>query len=172
MLFVFFVLISLITALMLSALTKFISLSSFNKTLKEIGIHKQLRPLLTVGVPAFESILAFLLCFKETRLLSLSLIIVLLLIFSFITIKMMGSAKKVNCNCFGNIVSETFGWKTISHIVLFMMMDLIIGINVNRTYQMVFKIDEVIVSVLICLGFFGLYALRSEFLEYKKKGVR
>lgn len=101
-----------------SAITKMFSLSSFNKTVQEIGIHKNWSMQLSILLVVFEILISFLILFDKTKTYTSFSICGLMLVFATISIRTINIKSEVKCSCFGSLSEEKLGIKTLVRILI------------------------------------------------------
>ena len=163
-----FLQVFLMILLILSALSKFLTIQEFQATIHGLGFGQYLSKFLAIIVPTGEFIIALSLAFSSLVFSGLISLILLLLIFLFVTIYALYTKKKIKCNCFGGLTNEEFGMNTIVHILLFFLLDTYLLLNAPSKNILDYPLNDLINTSFSSIGIVMLYVLGSTFYDYKK----
>lgn len=150
---------------LVSGVAKLLSRHSFYDTLLEIGL-KENSSAKTVSwlFPLAEIVVAVLLLIERTRLTGAIMILAMLILFVMISIRALATKeKKINCQCFGNLVEESLGASTlIRSAVLFLC---VIPLLLHREETGLYQLSglEMEFAFLFSIGIIALYALLTAY---------
>ncbi|MBD8499011.1 MauE/DoxX family redox-associated membrane protein [Paenibacillus arenosi] len=153
-----------------SALSKFMNPLPFRRTLEQLGVASKLVPLSTRVVPTTEFIVAVFIVVEETRILGQIGIGALLLSFSWSVWRARG--KELDCNCFGNLLPEQFGMKTMARILLLAAMVVYLFVYSQPTGLQGAQIQEWLAALFITLSILTGYGLLSAMHQFRKTSLK
>lgn len=164
-----FAMVFLIAVFSVSAAAKLWDRTSFRRTLQDLQLPPILVNLGVFAVPAGELLFALLLLPNKTRMTGLLGLGAMLLIFSYAAWRASRLHQQISCNCFGNLVPETFGWHTAVKIVLLgIAVAYAIGWPMDYAHLWEIPLLELAAAGLISFALLLMYAL---WLVMKEKQV-
>ncbi|MBP1993581.1 MauE/DoxX family redox-associated membrane protein [Paenibacillus eucommiae] len=153
---------------LLSGFLKLLDIKSFQSTLNQLNIIPKLVKLLSYMVPLLEILSAVLLLFETTRWIAECSLFCLCGAFVWTVYQSISKSKKIECNCFGNLGSETLGSITIVRIMLVVAMTLFLMVSGQNTDLYALSKTDWIGSISISIGIIVLFSLLQTFNSYKK----
>jgi hypothetical protein len=105
-----------------AAVQKLFSPAEFMKTLYGIGVPRRYRRLTAAAIPIAEAASVILLLIPKSRVVGGACLLALLFSFTIITVKAIVQKKKIECNCFGNIMPGTLGWGGLTRLIVLIVM--------------------------------------------------
>ncbi|MCR8845881.1 hypothetical protein NQ117_19545 [Paenibacillus sp. SC116] len=165
-----FIQIFLSVIFLASTAPKFMNPLPFRRTLEQLGVTNKLIPLGSRVIPTTELIVALLILVEETRVFGQIGIGALLISFSWAVWKARG--KELDCNCFGNLLPEQFGAKTMSRIILLAIMVIYLFVNSQPTGLQATPIQEWLAALFITLSIMLGYGLLSAMQQFRKSSLK
>ncbi|WP_218033629.1 MauE/DoxX family redox-associated membrane protein, partial [Paenibacillus alginolyticus] len=147
-----------------SGFSKFLSLSNFRSTLNQLGLHDFASRVVSIGFPILEIIISVSILTDSYSFYTQILIMILLALFFFFSIRTLLKKQTIKCNCFGNLVEENFGITTLIKIIIFAILDGFLLLNkaqLNLTNSV-----EIIIVFQTVIQLFLLYVLISSLFKY------
>ncbi|WP_409345523.1 MauE/DoxX family redox-associated membrane protein [Paenibacillus sp. MBLB4367] len=148
-----------------SGVSKLMKLRDFEATLEQLGLMNRFGTAAKYFVPLLEIAAAAFLIFRVTRGYGELLVIILLFCFGWAVWRAMHNAQKIECNCFGELAPEKFGWSTLIKISVILTLTVILVIskeeidyNNSSSFDLV---NAIFLSVSIILN----YALMTSIID-------
>lgn len=142
------------------------NISEFRATVEGLKLPRKLSLLAVWGVPSAELVLSV--CMGLQPLMRIGQIGLLLLLaaFSWVVYRAKSQKLSLDCNCFGPLLSDQIGWKTVLHIMIFLAMDGYILWQQQVPDLSTISLIEWISSVSISIGILIIYSVGTNYLNY------
>ncbi|GIQ70980.1 hypothetical protein DUZ99_06770 [Xylanibacillus composti] len=108
-----FLLFFLITVFLVSGVGKLLSRATFEHTLIQLKLSRRATPFLSYAVPIGELLIVVCLLIPTVQLLGYVTAMLFCISFMWSGIRGIRAKKKVDCQCFGQLLEEKLGWNTL-----------------------------------------------------------
>lgn len=146
------------------AIAKLTKLSSFMDTLRQLRIKPVWARIVVVIVPLVELVACLLLLLTSTLL--YGEVLVLVLLGSYVWAAWRAKGRMVNCNWFGGLISEKFGFAMYVRIVVLLTMCIFLLVAPAQLTVDSASILEIITSIFSSLGIIAIYLLVLTLRQY------
>src|SRR5690606_3772048 len=92
----------------------------------DIGVPRRYLILMSLHIPIVELVSVILLLIPNTRVAGIIVILLLLTMFMLVSVKAIIHKKKINCNCFGNLLPGQLGWVTLIRVFVLVILSILI----------------------------------------------
>lgn len=151
--------------LILSSLSKFVSRTSFQKTLFDIGIKRKRLALLSWLVPASELIAGMLLLIPPFQTAGQAATLLLFIIIAAVVGKAMYQNKQTDCNCFGSLLPEKMGISTLIRLAVLIVLTLYLLITEPVAIDAV-PGRQLVYQTFTSIGFILIYILAANIVNH------
>lgn len=159
--------IFLLVILIASGSAKLFGRDAFRQTLEGLGISPALSKLGMWAIPVFEILVAVFFLFASTQWLAEIGLVLLILSFAWSVYRALNKKLSLSCNCFGNLVSESFGKLTIFRIAVLAVIDgYLLFVPSTQLFQA--PLADWIAAILLAIGSLMIYAVATTFYDYKQ----
>lgn len=150
--------IFLSTVFISSGGVKLLYLDSFKNTIN--SLLDRWASFLSILVPIAELVVGVLILSNHFKKLGEIGLLILLIVFAIATSLALSKKKKISCGCFGDLVSESFGWNTVFKIIVLFFLDtyLILFSENKLEFEKIFSIYY-LSTIFLSVGVITLYLL-------------
>ncbi|WP_339250830.1 MauE/DoxX family redox-associated membrane protein [Sporosarcina sp. FSL W8-0480] len=156
----------LIVILSLSSISKLKDLNSFKQTIANLGFQRKLINMLAYLIPLLE-LISVILLFTNKPYVGFLLILLLSVCFITVILYTLKTAKKIKCNCFGNLTEDIIGLKTFIHVLILAIPSIYLLLKANSPLWSNTFI-EIWHSLLSNSGIIVIYLLVNSINNYNK----
>ncbi|WP_395940679.1 MauE/DoxX family redox-associated membrane protein [Bacillus sp. CH30_1T] len=156
----------LISILLVSSISKFVSIKSFKKTVFQL-FPNRINSVVSILVPSIE--IAIALCLFSSKLLIFGVfgLYVLLTIFLVVVVKNK-DIKNIKCNCFGTLTDSVLGNKTLVHIFFLVLLNTFLLFSENHVALIGTSAMYLVSLFSLCIGIVFIYILSISLYSYIK----